>query len=453
MTPRRTPHLAFSATMALLLAASMTMIARTAQASTPIKHVVFIFQENHSFDNLLGVLCVQQTRCDGTTSGTLYGGQSVALSQAKDLVPNVCHSVNCQRIAVDGGKMDGFSKIVGCNSTSNYACYSQFKPSQIPNVAALAHNFAISDRTFEENLTPSWGAHLDVVAATMDGFIGAIPAKSAQSSNVGGWGCDSFDVTAWVNPANGAQSTVPSCVPDQNGGGPFEPSPVQHVRTIMDSLSAGGLTWKLYTGSPGAGNTTGYGWAVCPSFADCIYSSAAQNMVPNADVVTDAQNGLLPSFSIVTPNQANSQHNFDSMTVGDNWIGQVVSAIENGPDWNSTAIFLSWDDCGCFYDHVAPPSKTHLGLRVPMIIVSPYAVAGFTDHNTASFSSVLAYTESIFGLPPLSSSSHDNGAYDFADSFNYAQAPLPGVKLGSHPISSAERQAITANPPDPNDPS
>ena len=85
------------------------------------------------------------------------------------------------------------------------------------------------------------------------------------------------------------------------------------------------------------------------------------------------------------------------MAVGDNWIGQVVSAIETGPDWASTAIFLTWDDCGCFYDHVAPP--TGLGIRVPMIMISPYVKAGTTDSNVASFASVLAFTETVFGLP------------------------------------------------------
>jgi phospholipase C len=168
----------------------------------------------------------------------------------------------------------------------------------------------------------------------------------------------------------------------------------------MDELTAAGLSWRIYAGLGGTGNSNGYGWAICPTFADCIYTNQARNLVADAQVITDATNGTLPNFALVTPTQADSEHNKDSMSVGDNWIGQVVQAIENGPEWSSTAIFLTWDDCGCFYDHVAPPAG--LGIRVPMIIISPYAIAGHTDSSVASFMSVLAYTEHTFGLPALS---------------------------------------------------
>ena len=85
------------------------------------------------------------------------------------------------------------------------------------------------------------------------------------------------------------------------------------------------------------------------------------------------------------------------MAQGDNWIGSIVNAIEQGPQWTSTAIFITWDDCGCFYDHVPPPPG--LGIRVPMLLVSPYAKAGYTDSAAASFASILAYTEHAFTLP------------------------------------------------------
>ena len=112
------------------------------------------------------------------------------------------------------------------------------------------------------------------------------------------------------------------------------------------------------------------------------------------------------------------------MALGDNWIGSVVSAIENGPDWNSTAIFITYDDCGCFYDHVAPPVNGW-GIREPMVIVSPYAKPGYTDTTHTTFSGILAYTEHIFGLSPLGE--NDAQAYDFHNAFNYSQAPLaPG---------------------------
>ena len=104
------------------------------------------------------------------------------------------------------------------------------------------------------------------------------------------------------------------------------------------------------------------------------------------------------------------------MTVCDDWIGQVVSAIENGPDWNSTAIFSTWDDCGCFYDHVPPPKGD--GVRVPMIIISPYAKPGYTDSTVSTFASMLAFIEHNFGVAPLSNV--DAKSYYYTNSFDFS---------------------------------
>ena len=129
------------------------------------------------------------------------------------------------------------------------------------------------------------------------------------------------------------------------------------------------------------------------------------------------------------------------MAEGDNWIGQVVSAIENGPDWQSTAVFITYDDCGCFYDHVAPPSG--LGIRVPMVIVSPYARAGSMDSNQASIASMLAFTEHNFGLSPLNE--NDANAYDYDNSFDYSQAPLAPVPMTRSKLSPRARE-VTKHP-------
>jgi phospholipase C len=136
------------------------------------------------------------------------------------------------------------------------------------------------------------------------------------------------------------------------------------------------------------------------------------------------------------------------MAVGDNWLAKVIGAIEHGPDWSSTAIFLTWDDCGCFYDHVVPPAGE--SVRVPMIVISPYARAAYTDSRDATFTSVLAFIEHDFYLPALSSL--DAHSYNFLGSFDFAQKPLGPVPLTTTKISSTEQQKIKANPPDPDDP-
>jgi phospholipase C len=114
----------------------------------------------------------------------------------------------------------------------------------------------------------------------------------------------------------------------------------------------------------------------------------------------------------------------------------------NGPQWNSTTIFIAYDDCGCFYDEVAPPDG--FGIRTPMVIVSPYAKAGFTDNNIASTSSMLAFIEHTYRLPPLGAG--DQNAYDFAHSFDFTQSPLPPVTMTRTALPRAERKWLAEQP-------
>jgi phospholipase C len=421
--------------------------------STPIRHVVILYQENHSFDNVFGQLCVTDHRCDGVTSGKLPNGATIPLKPATDIVPPVNHEHGAQQTAIAGGKMDGFANLTGCSQTTGYACYSQYAPSQIPNLAALARTYAISDHTFEMHAVPSWGAHLELVTQNLDGFTGDNPTLGTTGKTGSGWGCDSYRDATWRSSPTAAVTSQPSCIPDYAlskatypYGGAYRSTPVNHVPTIMDELNQAGLSWKLYaTGGPGQ---LPYGWDICPTFAECLYTSQHQDQVPSAQVITDAAAGTLPNFSIVLPAGPNSQHNTFSMLQGDNWIGQIISAIQHGPDWNSTAIFITYDDCGCFYDHVPPPAGD--GIRVPMIIVSPYARPGYTDTTTATFSSMLAYTEHAFNIPPLSI--EDATAYPYTNAFNYTQTPLPPTPMTHAKIPATERRYLKAHPPNPHDP-
>jgi phospholipase C len=431
---------------------------------SPIRHVVVIYQENHSFDETLGVYCHSRAiSCDGRTRPVrLKDGTVVRMSLSPDIVPHVIHNVASQVAAIDGGAMDGWASIPGCESPA-YSCLTYYMPRQIPNLATLADHFAVSDRTFSMSDSPSWGGHLYAAAATMDGFTGDIPTPVTGVTTGPGWGCDSNRVDPWVGP-DGSVSQQPSCVPRPNGSGAFRPTPVPHVSTIFGSLHAIGRSWKIY-GAPVpstvGGQDGGYGWSICPSFAGCLYSPQVNNLVPTADVLTDAANGTLPNYSVLTPswsaNLANgsgtSQHNHSSMLAGDNWIGTVVSAIQSGPDWGSTAIFITYDDCGCFYDHVAPPLNpdgTQQGPRVPMVIVSPYAKAGSTDSTNATFASILAFTEHTFGLPALAA--NDAAAYDYSNSFDYAQQPLSGgPRLTSHPLAPSTVTYLRTHPGEPDD--
>jgi phospholipase C len=441
-------------------------------SGSPIKHVVVIYQENHAFDEVLGDWCSLTARCNGYNVSqpvTLKGGTQLTLQQSPDVIPNVDHSVASQVTALDGGLMDGWAGVQGCGATSRlsgaipYGCLTYYAPSQIPNLVALANQFAVSDRTFSMADSPSWGGHVYAVAATNDNFTGEnpVPPKPTPPGWVAGpgWGCDSNMVTPWINPTTKVSSMEPSCIPDPSlsraNGGAFEATPAQYVPTIMDRLDAAGLPWRLYT-APSADSS--YIWAVCPSFAECLDTGQANNMVATQQVLSDAASGSLPAYSLVQDGSGNTyghvvQHNGMSMAIGDNWIGQVVSAIENGPDWDSTAIFITYDDCGCFYDHVAPgtnPDGTQQGTRVPMVIVSPYVRAGYTDSTPATFASILAYVEQTFNLAPLGV--NDAAAYAYANAFDYSQTPLAPVPMQRESISPAEQQYIAAHPGDPDDP-
>jgi len=428
---------------AFLLTAAVTQDVTGSAAAraqtTPIHHVVVLYLENHTFDNVLGYWCDQHPgRCLGMPSQvTLSDGTVVTPGVTPDKVPAVDHSTSAQQEAVNGGLMNGWQKIKGCGAATGYACISGYKPSAIPNLTRLAQNFTVSDHTFSMAQSPSFGGHLYAVMASLDGFTGENPSPIAGGFDPG-WGCDSNLTTTWRAPGGKLQS-VPSCVPDPSlrlpNGGAFEPTPVRYAPTIMDRLSAAGLTWRIYSSHYGE---HGYGWAICPSFAECLDTNQVNSEVEASQFVTDANSGHLPNFSIITPGGVdvmNSQHNDTSMLAGDNWIGQIASAVMNGPEWRSTALFITYDDCGCFYDQVPPrlnPDGTREGPRVPLVIVSPYARPGYTDSTPTTFNGILAYVEQNFRLTSLGV--NDAAAYPFTNAFNYLQVPLGPVLMVRSPL-------------------
>ena len=441
-------------------------------AVTPIRHVVVIFQENHSFDNVLGGLCVtDHLRCDGTTTGVLHSGQRIVLSQAHDIVAQADHSAPIQGTDINHGRMDGFDLMHGCTAYDHYACYTQYSAREIPSLRKLAEKYVISDRTFSQNPVPSWGGHVDLIAGQLDGFAGLNPTPNPKVAPRPGWGCDSRKDSPWRDPAKPFAGfvAVPSCIPRVDGYGPYRASPVKHVDTILDRLSVAGLSWKLYADT--SPSESGYIWSICPSFASCLHdpnnhNRPDRNWKKRTAFRGDAGAGRLPSYSVVLPSYALSQHNTASMLQGDNYIESLVKAVEDGPEWRSTVIFITYDDCGCFYDHVPPPAGSGLGIRVPMLIVSPRVKRSYVDHTVASFDSMLAFVEKNWRLAPLGAA--DAHAYDYCHSFVFTTLPCTGaasgipnvtgpaapahIALQPSPVPRASIEYETAHPPDLNDP-
>ena len=385
-----------------LIACAIVMIGLSGSAQgepttkSPITHVVILYQENHSFNDLLGRLCLDEhDRCVASDTGQISNGQTLPLSSEGDVPPPAGHEPADQIAAINGGKMNGWDNVYRCaTKDGHYRCLTQAPPGRVPTLWTLADTFAMSDATFQTSTSASWGSHLELVAATMDDFVGVQPDSAIGSGN--GSGCDSDQDTAWQGPGYPKPIAVPSCVPDLLGRGPYRTSPVQYVPTIMDSMDAAGLPWRIY--APGPGGRGGYGWAICPTFYECLGSDQSKQVVRPGAFAKDASSGQLPALSIVIPYPAASQHNGHSLMEGDNWIAKNVEAVMQGPDWNSTAIFITYDDCGCYYDPVPPPPGN--GIRVPMVIVPPYARPTFVDPTTATLASILAFVEQTFRLPP-----------------------------------------------------
>jgi phospholipase C len=139
-------------------------------------------------------------------------------------------------------------------------------------------------------------------------------------------------------------------------------------------------------------------WNPLPAFGDVRQDQQLGNVVPTRHIFSDAAAGHLPAVSWVTPSEDDSEHPPANIAAGQEHVTNVINAIMKSPDWNSTAIFLAWDDWGGFYDHVDPPTvdAQGYGLRVPGIVISPYAKRGYIDHHTYSFDAYLKFIEDDF---------------------------------------------------------
>jgi uncharacterized protein (TIGR03437 family) len=179
-----------------------------------------------------------------------------------------------------------------------------------------------------------------------------------------------------------------------------------------------------------ADETTYSFWNPLPAFPAVKNDSTQFGRLTDAtQFYSDAQNGTLPQVSWIIPNDVLSEHPPASITTGMNYVTGLVNAVMSSPEWNSTAVFISWDDWGGFYDHIDPPKVDQygLGIRVPGLVISPYARQGYVDHKTYSFESWLRLIEERFGVNPMTA--RDNAANDMIDAFDFTQEPRAPVMM------------------------
>jgi hypothetical protein len=197
--------------------------------------------------------------------------------------------------------------------------------------------------------------------------------------------------------------------------------------TLADALGRAGRSWSYY-GAPRG--DLGYLFTTMDAVRSVRTTALwKQHVKDEQTFAADAQAGRLPFFSWITPRYQVSAHPPFSIATAEDWVTAKLNALMRGPDWSSTAVFITFDDSGGFYDHVKPPQvdRTGYGLRVPLLIISPYARQGYISHTVYSYPSVLKTAEEIAGLPPLTGA--DRNAHDTLDSFDFSRRPAPPLVL------------------------
>jgi len=328
--------------------------AETAAVANPIKHIVVIVQENHTFDNYFGTF--------PGANGIQNDPPGLTPHHLTEPIVDLCHSTGCAHTAYDHGKMDRFLQAEGSSETFGY-----YDKSDIPYYWGLAENYTLFDNYFTSEMGPSLPNHLYLVAAQDDGI-----AESADAQR-----------------------------------------PNLNVSTIANELQAANDSWAYY--SPyRAGNENALG--LVSSIANNATMMA--NLKPTQDFLSDLQAGKMPDVSYLTGNDTQNEHPPYSVQSGEQWVESIIGAIQASPYWGSTVIVIMWDDYGGWYDHVVPPQvdKYGDGFRVPLLMVSPFAKNDYVDHTFSDHTSILKFIERVFGLPPVTQ--RDAGASDLMDALD-----------------------------------
>ncbi|HEY1654620.1 MAG TPA: alkaline phosphatase family protein [Candidatus Tumulicola sp.] len=434
-----------------------------------IKHVVIIVQENRSFDNLFD--CFPGTDCVKTAAAPAPRPLPTTKSNPCPTVPtpspgptptpiklrfnqklttyDIDHTYCAAFVQdYDGGKLDGFWwNIAGFpNGLATANAYDVVGEKYIQPYWDLAQQYVLGDRTFPTQASGSFTAHQDLIRGDTD----VLPHESVidypfnHENDAPLWGCD--------DRPDSVTSLITSKRVYLYNQGPF---PCFSYRTIRDSLDAKGVTWKYY--APAFPNNGGQYWNAFdaidavrhdktewpnkPRFT-CVKSCVSW---PQTNVLCDVAGSTvspcpapnppgdveLPAVSFVIPDALDSDHGLGPTQKdnGPDWVASVVNAIGKSPYWNSTAIFIMWDEWGGFYDHVPPPQLDYqgLGFRVPLIVVSPYAKKGYVDHTQYEYGSLLKFVEYTFNLPSLGTT--DVRANAVGNAFNFKQAPRKFVTI------------------------
>ena len=424
-----------------------------------IQHVIVIFQENRTPDNLFQDPVLLQRKADIQNFGINSSGQRITLTPTTLATAyDLGHSHRSFLEMYDNGKMDGADKVaVVCSKNAPPPCpapnvwFQYVNPSEVSPYFQLAETYTFGDRMFQTNQGPSFPAHQYIISGTSAPSVGS---NLFAAENPSGGPSPFYQAGCIASP----QETV--ALIDPSGSESQNIYPCFDHPTLTDMLNAAKISWRYYTPSAGviwtAPNAIEH---MCvpnlppPNGTACTGSDWTNNVVlQSTQVLTDIQNGQLATVSWVMPTGQTSDHANINDGSGPSWVAAVVNAIGQSQYWSNTAIFITWDDWGGWYDHVAPPINSQnayeYGFRVPLIVVSPYAKAGYISHVSHDFGSILKYIEENLSLGSLGYA--DANADDLSDCFDYTQTPLTFHTIAA-PLDARHFLEDTRPPADPDD--
>jgi phospholipase C len=392
-------------------------------AQEKIKHFVFIVKENRTFDHMFG----RFPNAEGAVKGRTCDGDTIPLRRADDVTPSVEHSFVAGLTVINGGEMNCFDRVR--RSESGLNAYVQYRREDIPNYWSYAENFTIADHFFSSVYGPTTVEHMWVIASQSDRFVDLERPEQAGTGEIREF-CEDPDERMWsFKKLTEMQANVAYELEEIPAIGELvsrfwtERWPCTDITILPDVLEDKGIAWKYYFSGARPMD-------VMRMIRHVRYGPMWKKVVPVSQMHSDIKSGRLPAMSWVIPPWGGSDHpSAGGICEGENWTVRTINAIMRSKYWRETAIVLTWDDYGGFYDHVPPPHVDLYGMgpRVPAIVISPWAKPGFIDRGVYDFSSVLKTVERIFDLPSLHD--RDARASDMFDAFDFDQEPLDPLIL------------------------
>lgn len=395
---------------------------------TPLKHIVVIVQENRSFDNFFA----GYPGADAPTFGYTHTGAKVRLKQITFWpAAGLDHLWKAGIGDWANGKMNGFDLPGIGRQLPPLYMYSFVKRAQVQPYWDMAGQYVLADHMFPTEFGPSFTAHQNLIAGSTEikpGFsVINLPTLDGLQQR---GDCDAEKGTT-TDLINTQREVL------KHAG----PPPCFTYPSMADAMDPANVSWKYYSGFWPSGNST---WDAFGAIKKVRYGPDWTRNVTtkNGEILKDAPSGNLPAISWVIPTPKDSDHPGTGSDTGPSWVAAVVNAIGEGPDWDSTAIIVVWDDWGGWYDDAKPPQLDYrgLGIRVPCMIISPYAKTHYVDHTQYEFGSILKTMEEVFGMESIGTT--DVRSQDMLGAFDFKQQPRAFKKIASkYPPSHFKNEA------------